>query len=498
MRTRAAHNPFPHSGTTFWPCCFKTAGSFFDGRHMRFQTCIAILFWLIPQFGFCQRYWEEISPVAGQQVYGLQPIIDTSDGMWITVCSLTNWECVVWGYGMRPHYSSDGGTTWELRDSGIPTEMGATVGSVAINPANPDLLLVGTRYIMGGSYPYRSTDRGLSWIAITDSFLAPPEYTSVGWFPDGQTAYLITDDHVYYLSTDSGQTWHFTYYPVDPTSRPFTTPLYPSFIAYDGNTFGAIYRSFNYGLDWEILTPDMDHIFDHIFAGTGATLDTIYASAIYYRGLSIPRVRYVFVSYDICRTWQFLNPADTLRWFEWDREDPPDYAVKDPLRSGHLFFLRADTLYETPDNGATWQIIFQKPTAQHVLDRCGYNPQRDCIYVSSLHWNSAADTSGFWRRNRGQFVEPPARSTLQSIAVSVSPNPFNSATQISFSLPVTSRVTLQLYDVLGREVKLLMDEMQTEGEHRVSFDGSDLSSGVYLCRMQAGAFMQTRKIVLLR
>jgi hypothetical protein len=78
------------------------------------------------------------------------------------------------------------------------------------------------------------------------------------------------------------------------------------------------------------------------------------------------------------------------------------------------------------------------------------------------------------------------------------PNPFNSTTQIEFMLPSTQRVSLRLYDVLGREVAVIMNEIQTAGRHRLAFDASGLSSGVYLCRLEAGEMIQTRKMVLVR
>jgi hypothetical protein len=78
------------------------------------------------------------------------------------------------------------------------------------------------------------------------------------------------------------------------------------------------------------------------------------------------------------------------------------------------------------------------------------------------------------------------------------PNPFNSSTQIEFTLPSTQRVSLRLYDVLGREVAVLMNEIQTAGLHRLTFDASGLPSGVYLCRLEAGEMVQTRKIVLVK
>ena len=91
-------------------------------------------------------------------------------------------------------------------------------------------------------------------------------------------------------------------------------------------------------------------------------------------------------------------------------------------------------------------------------------------------------------------VSVPARLTL----LTSYPNPFNSTTQIAFMLPVTQRVSLRLYDVLGREVAVMMSEIQTAGKHEMMFDASGLPSGVYLCRLEAGRMMQTRKMVLIR
>jgi len=60
------------------------------------------------------------------------------------------------------------------------------------------------------------------------------------------------------------------------------------------------------------------------------------------------------------------------------------------------------------------------------------------------------------------------------------------------------RVTLKVYDVLGREVVTLVDGVGRPGEHQVGFDGSALPSGVYLYRLTAGPFTETRRMVLLR
>ena len=83
------------------------------------------------------------------------------------------------------------------------------------------------------------------------------------------------------------------------------------------------------------------------------------------------------------------------------------------------------------------------------------------------------------------------------------PNPFNPQTEISYSLPQDSHVKLTIYNVLGQEVKVLVDEYQTAGTRRVAWDGcneggSKVASGIYLYRLEAGKTVQTRKMSLLK
>ena len=78
------------------------------------------------------------------------------------------------------------------------------------------------------------------------------------------------------------------------------------------------------------------------------------------------------------------------------------------------------------------------------------------------------------------------------------PNPFNPATTIRFSLPQREHVTLKIFDLLGKEVATLIEEDLDPGEHAVVFDGNGLSSGVYLYHLQAGSFVERKKLVLLR
>ncbi len=78
------------------------------------------------------------------------------------------------------------------------------------------------------------------------------------------------------------------------------------------------------------------------------------------------------------------------------------------------------------------------------------------------------------------------------------PNPFNPSTEIRYRMSEVSHVTLNVFDILGRQVASVVNEVKAPGEYMVQFDASNLSSGVYYYRLQAGSFVDTKKMLLLR
>ena len=106
-----------------------------------------------------------------------------------------------------------------------------------------------------------------------------------------------------------------------------------------------------------------------------------------------------------------------------------------------------------------------------------------------------------------RFGEQPEQIAVVEIPEKFSlsgnyPNPFNPETTIKFGLPEESRVTIEIFNVLGQKVKQLLDGEKPAGYHSVPWDGrnefgKNVGAGMYLCRMQAGNFIKTQKMMLL-
>ncbi|MBI3125545.1 MAG: T9SS type A sorting domain-containing protein [Ignavibacteriales bacterium] len=78
------------------------------------------------------------------------------------------------------------------------------------------------------------------------------------------------------------------------------------------------------------------------------------------------------------------------------------------------------------------------------------------------------------------------------------PNPFNPTTTIKYEIPKNSFVKLSIYDLLGREISTLVNQAQNAGYHEITFNGKDLSSGIYIYQIQAGEFSRIKKMLLMK
>jgi hypothetical protein len=140
-----------------------------------------------------------------------------------------------------------------------------------------------------------------------------------------------------------------------------------------------------------------------------------------------------------------------------------------------------------------------KQVVLRISNRCTENISNHCIYTLAHVY--LLDTTDHTTKE-GKIINSTGVNELQIGLGQNYPNPFNPVTQINFRLRTNARVTLKVYDLLGREVATLVDDVKETGYHSASFDGSRLSSGMYLLRFVATSLedgestVQTRKIVL--
>jgi len=99
----------------------------------------------------------------------------------------------------------------------------------------------------------------------------------------------------------------------------------------------------------------------------------------------------------------------------------------------------------------------------------------------------------------GTLAETKTAAPINYILEQNYPNPFNPQTSISFTIPKKQTVTLAVFDVLGKKIATLInDEIKTSGGHTVSFDASDLSSGIYFYELHAGEQVLMNKMMVIK
>lgn len=125
------------------------------------------------------------------------------------------------------------------------------------------------------------------------------------------------------------------------------------------------------------------------------------------------------------------------------------------------------------------------------------------LTIQSIVGESATSTAecrlGFW----GGFYEAFVSSVMelppyQNQLFQNSPNPFNPRTTIHFTLDQEALTRIEVYDLRGRRVARLMDEIVSKGAHSLVWEPENLASGVYILRLQAGSFIATNRLVLLK
>jgi hypothetical protein len=157
------------------------------------------------------------------------------------------------------------------------------------------------------------------------------------------------------------------------------------------------------------------------------------------------------------------------------------------LNDGLGNFTVRENCYFPYADGKPWAIVASDFDLDGRTD-IAITSTSDSLYVL---YNLGGGTVGIQDQ---EIVEVPASFSLAQNY----PNPFNPTTTIQFSLPQAGNVALKIYNVLGEEVKTLVNEFRQEGKHSVQFNANNLASGIYLYRIQAGSFVETKKMILIK
>ena len=248
-----------------------------------------------------------------------------------------------------------------------------------------------------------------------------------------------------------------------------------------------IAKSEDKGSTWKYFHPD--------FPGTDACNSILFDNNdtnIVYAGLK----NTVIKSVDKGETWKATGLSDTAYYFN-------------ALAQGHytnIIFAGGSTsnnefgLFKSEDGGNTWQQIVSvlpvivKGISSLAAVQNFAGDLEDWLYIGTMG-------DGIYFYNIG-IVDEVRNSKNKSDHFYLSqnyPNPFNPTTTISYQISVRSFVTLKVFDVLGNEIKTLVDEYQVPGFHSAFFTlNSSLSSGVYFYQLQAGKFIQRKKMIILK
>jgi photosystem II stability/assembly factor-like uncharacterized protein len=466
-------------------------------------------------------------------IQGLNVYIGTSAGIFISPDNGVTWtksylginslsiydSLIIATNGMGIFKSTDNGSWWMKDTSAVTVNAMETCSA-----ANGSTFFVGTSNSL-----LRSTDYGVTW-TLANTGLSDINITCLAE-SNGSLFAGVWGGGIY-TSSDNGESWTHNYLSLN-WAADITSLAVSPIIAETGHPdiyagtagFGGIHMSSDNGQNWSEMSNGVNQWVEAVAVQVAPNSFSVFA------GTSFG----TFVSVDSGKSWAACGLQDTVILSLAVNDSclfagtsqvsyangPPSYrnpgGVFSSTNSGvswrpaglahheisSLSFydgnLIAKTLDEgffvSSDGGETWTHLISIATNIQ-------NATIHCIAATNKNIFAGTNGKGVWKRPIMDMITEvtiksiqfPAHYSLQQNY----PNPFNPSTIIDYQLPANSHVTLILYDILGRKVETLVDERQSVGSYSVKLNASDLSSGVYFYRLEAGTYHDTKKLLLLK
>ena len=321
-----------------------------------------------------------------------------------------------------------------------------------------------------------STNKGISWNTI-DSGLSNKgvwSFAARNIAPGDSIIFAGTWSGVY-TSANDGNIW-------EATGLSTTTMPVHSLIVHDQNIFaatlgGGVFKSQNNGFSWDdisiIDTQEWNSMTALVPVHSLAIIDTIVIASVdsgYFYYTPLDKSSFAIVQNFPQRNRPILCFAS---------HNAKLFAANS---IGNIFFSNFD--------GSNWGLVSSSLTG-HVL----YSLALNNSYIF------AGTESGIWRLRYPEISTgaDDVKGVPTGFALEQNyPNPFNSSTKIKFTVPYSSRISLQVYNILGKLVNNLVDKTLTPGTYVVEFSPANLPSGVFLCSLVADKFRMTKKLILMK
>ncbi len=286
------------------------------------------------------------------------------------------------------------------------------------------------------------------------------------------------------VSSDEGSTW--TELEIDITENDSSFINSIGFIKVDPENKNVVYAIAHIrGLDNRNVTIrslDKGNTWDIISDGRKVFIDPSKASRIYVSKLDGKMYR----SEDYGDNWTFVDSLGSITAMQIDPDD-----------GNILYASNFDKIFMSVDGGENWEVLLQRKYFGNSLGHLALNKVDE--NTSELYVGTRREGVKRLKINRTPTSTEESGLNPKTFTLHQNyPNPFNPSTIIRFDLPEQSKVSVKVYDITGRLVVTLVNDVRIAGIHQVNFDASGLASGVYLYELKTNNFRSIKKFTLIK